>query len=118
VDKDHFAASYFLLKAFRIAFAAHGNIIYTTNESYSLQQNVNPASPRLSAKDGQPGMVTFTELSGGRVNSPGGVGLDDLGSKFTTRVTSSLPFLNVSGYFTAGGSFAGPITVTDFYLDA
>jgi hypothetical protein len=48
------------------------------------------------------------------VNLPA-ISLGQLGSNFTIQGPAGLPELNVSGYFNAGGSLAGPVTTSDFY---
>jgi hypothetical protein len=53
-------------------------------------------------------------VAGGRVNLPA-TSIDSLGSSFTTQGAPALPEVIVSGYFTAGGALAGPVSNTDFY---
>src|ERR1700735_1342050 len=60
-------------------------------------------------------MAHFTRVACGRVNLPAGIGLDDLGSTFTTQGPKTLPNLAVSGYFNVGGALAGPVSDTDLY---
>ena len=113
-DKDHIAVSYFYLNTTQNAFG-NGNIPYMTNQSFSKQQVVNMSDVHtFSPTTANQGWITFTRVAGGRVNLPA-VGLDDLGSSFTTQGPKTLPDLSVSGYFTAGGALAGPVSDTDFY---
>ncbi len=114
-SKDHVAASYFYLNTTQNAYG-NGNIPYTTNQSYAKQTVVNLSDIHtLSPTTANQGWITFTRVAGGRVNLPSGVGLEDLGSSFTTQGPKTLPQLSVSGYFNAGGALAGPVSDTDFY---
>ena len=114
-DKDHVAFSYFVLKSTQNGFGS-GNFNYMINQSYSKQQNVNVSDVHtFNATTANQAWITFTRVDGGRVNLPSGVGLEDLGSSFTTQGAKTLPQLSVSGYFSAGGALAGPVTVSDFY---
>jgi len=114
-DKDRVAASYFYLKTTQNAYG-NGNIPYTINQSLATQQVVNLSDVHtLSATTANQGWFTFTRVAGGRVNLPAGIGLDDLGSTFTTQGPKTLPDLSISGYFSAGGALAGPVSDTDLY---
>jgi hypothetical protein len=114
-DKDHVAVSYFYLKTTQNAYGT-GNIPYTINQSFATQQVVNISDIHtLSPTTTNQGWFTFTRVAGGRVNLPAGIGMDDLGSTFTTQGPKTLPALVVSGYFSAGGALAGPVSDTDFY---
>ena len=114
-DKDHFAVGYFYQKTLQDVFGG-GNFSWQTTESISTQQNVNLSEIHtLSQNMVNQAWVTFSRVAGGRTNLPTGVGLDDLGSSFTTQGIKTLPQLNVSGYFNVGGASAGPVTTTDFY---
>lgn len=113
-DKDHIAASYFYLRTTQNAYG-NGNIPYTTNQSFARQHVANLSDIHtFNASTVNQGWFTFTRVAGGRVNLPA-VGLDDLGSSFTTQGPKTLPQLTVSGYFNAGGALAGPVSDTDFY---
>ena len=59
-------------------------------------------------------VLTFTRAAGGRINLPT-TNIGQLGSSFTIQGPSALPHLNISGFFTAGGALAGPVTTSDFY---
>ena len=114
-EKDHVAASYFYLNTTQNAYG-NGNIPYTTNQSYAKQTVVNLSDIHtFSPTTANQGWFTFTRVAGGRVNLPAGIGLEDLGSSFTTQGPKTLPQLSISGYFNAGGALAGPVTDTDFY---
>jgi len=113
-EKDHVAVSYFYLNTKQNAFG-NGNFPYMTNQSFAKQQVVNISDIHtFSPTTANQGWVTFTRVAGGRVNLPT-IGLDDLGSSFTTQGPKTLPQLSVSGYFSAGGALAGPVSDTDFY---
>ena len=113
-DKDHIAVSYFYLNTTQNAFG-NGNIPYVTNQSLGKQQVVNISDVHtFGPTTANQGWITFTRVAGGRVNLPA-VGIEDLGSSFTTQGPKTLPDLSVSGYFTAGGALAGPVSDTDFY---
>ncbi len=112
-SKDHLAASYFYLNTKQDAYGG-GNIPYVTNESYAKQQVTNISDIHtINPTTINQGWLTFTRVAGGRVNLPQ-VGLDDLGSSFTTQGAKTLPELSVSGYFSAGGSLAGPVSNSTF----
>lgn len=113
-SKDHVAASYFYLNTTQDAYGG-GNIPYVTNESYSKQQVVNISDIHtFSSATANQGWLTFTRVAGGRVNLPA-IGMDDLGSTYTTQGPKTLPDISISGNFSAGGSLAGPVSTTDFY---
>ena len=114
-EKDRIAVSYFYLKTTQNAYGT-GNIPYTINQSRATQQVVNLSDIHtLSPTTANQGWFTFTRVAGGRVNLPAGIGMDNLGSTFTTQGPKTLPELVVSGYFSAGGALAGPVSDTDFY---
>jgi hypothetical protein len=112
------AVSYFYLNATQNAngdASTSGPFSYTTNQSFAKQQVVNISDIHtLSPTTVNQGWFTFTRVAGGRVNLPA-VGLDQLGSSFTTQGPQTLPELAVSGYFNVGGALAGPVSDTDFY---
>jgi Carboxypeptidase regulatory-like domain len=112
-DKDHVAVSYFYLKSTQNAYG-NGNIPYTVNQSYAKQTVVNMSDVHtFNATTANQGWFTFTRVAGGRANLPT-VGMDDLGSSFTTQGPKTLPQLAVSGFFNAGGALAGPVSYTTF----
>jgi hypothetical protein len=118
-DKDRLAVSYFYLKTTQGATgnaSTSGPFPYTINQSSATEQVVNMSDIHtLSPATVNQGWFTFTRVAGGRVNLPAGIGLDDLGSTFTTQGPKTLPDLIVSGYFSAGGALAGPVSDTDLY---
>jgi hypothetical protein len=118
-DKDRVAVSYFYLKTTQDASgnsSTTGPFVYTINQSLATQQVVNLSDVHtLSPTIANQGWFTFTRVAGGRVNLPSGIGLDDLGSTFTTQGPKTLPNLAVSGYFNVGGALAGPVSTTDLY---
>jgi hypothetical protein len=117
-DKDRVAVSYFYLKTTQNASgnaSTSGPFPYTINQSRATQQVVNMSDIHtLSATSLNQGWFTFTRVAGGRVNLPT-VGMDSLGSTFTTQGPQTLPQLAVSGYFNVGGALAGPVSTTDLY---
>ena len=113
-SKDHLSATYFYLNSTQNAYG-NGNLIWDVNQSYSKQQNVNVSDVHtFSPTFANEAWVSFTRVSGGRVNLPA-VSLGDLGSNFDIQGPKALPELTVSGYFSVGGALAGPVTATDFY---
>jgi hypothetical protein len=118
-EKDRIAVSYFYLKTTQNASgnsSSSGPFVYTINQSLAAQQVVNMSDIHtLSPTTANQGWFTFTRVAGGRVNLPSGIGLDDLGSTFTTQGPKTLPNLAVSGYFNVGGALAGPVSTTDLY---
>jgi hypothetical protein len=112
-DRDHVSASYFYLKTLQNAYGG-GNIPYTTTQSFGTQQVVNLSDVHtFNATTANQSWLTFTRVVGGRINLPA-VGIDDLGSKFTTQGPKTLPDLSISGFFSAGGGLAGPTSDTTF----
>ncbi len=113
-EKDHLAVSYFNIHLRQNAYGS-GNIPWSTNQSYAAQQNLNVSEVHtISATTANQAWLTFTRVAGGRVNLPA-TSIGDLGSNLTIQGPSALPELSISGYFTAGGSLAGPVTGSDFY---
>lgn len=112
--KDHIQLSYFTLNSVNGAYGS-GNIPYNVNQSQARQQDVNISDVHtLNGTEINQAWLTFTRVAGGRVNLPA-VSIGDLGSNFTIQGPKALPDLSVSGYFTAGGSLAGPVSNTNFY---
>ncbi len=113
-DKDHVAVSYFYLKSLQDAYGG-GNIPYETTQSFSKQQVLNMSDVHtFNATTANQAWFTFTRVSGGRVDLPA-IGMDDLGSTFTTQGPKTVPQLSISGYFSGGGGLAGPVSNTNFY---
>jgi hypothetical protein len=113
-DKDHAAGSYFYLNSTQDAYGG-GDIPYTINQSYAKQTVVNLSDVHtFNPTTANQGWFTFTRVAGGRVNLPT-VGMEDLGSTFTTQGPKTLPQLAISGYISAGGALAGPVSDTSFY---
>jgi Carboxypeptidase regulatory-like domain len=113
-DKDHLSVSYFYLKTTQGGYG-NGNIPYSTNNSFSKQQNANVSDIHtFSGTTANQAWLTFTRVAGGRVNTPA-VSLGDLGSSFTIQGPKGLPQLAPSGLFSAGGALAGPVSTTNFY---
>ena len=113
-EKDHIAASYFRLKTTQAAYGG-GNIPYTTTDSFGTQQVLNMSDIHtINATTANQAWFTLTRVIGGRVNSPV-VGLEDLGSAYTTQGPKTLPQLSISGGFNAGGGLAGPASDTTFF---
>ena len=115
-DKDHVAATYFFVRTTQNAFGG-GNIApWTINQSYTNQTNANVSDVHtFNATTANQAWLSYTRAAGGRVNLPSGVSAGTLGSNYTIQGPSTLPDLNVSGYFHAQNSLAGPVTTSDFY---
>jgi hypothetical protein len=113
-DKDHIAVTYFFVKTTQAAFG-NGNIPWDINQSFTDQTNadisdVHTFSPTTINET----WLTFTRAAGGRVNLPT-TNIGQLGSSFTIQGPSALPDISISGFFSAGGALAGPVTTADFY---
>jgi Carboxypeptidase regulatory-like domain len=119
-EKDHIQASYFTLKSVSGAFGGASTTsnylpTYSVNQSSARQQDFNLSDVHtLDATKANQVWLTFTRVAGGRTNLPA-VSLGDLGSTFTIQGPKALPQLVVSGYFSAGGALAGPVSTTNFY---
>ncbi len=117
-EKDHLQAAYFTIKSVSGAFGGAGTsgyIPYSVNQSNARQQNFNLSDVHtFSGNKLNQVWLTFTRVAGGRVNLPA-TSLGDLGSNFTIQGPKALPQLIISGYFSAGGALAGPVSNTDFY---
>jgi hypothetical protein len=112
--KDSVSVSYFYLKTTQGGYGG-GNIPYSINNSFATQQNANISDVHtFSATTANQAWLTFTRVAGGRINTPA-VALGDLGSSFTIQGPKGLPQLAPSGYFSAGGALAGPVSDTNFY---
>ena len=112
--KDHVAVSYFTLQVTLNGYGG-GNIPYSVNQSFSRQQVANLSDIHtFSASTANQAWLTFTRVAGGRVNLPA-VSIDSMGSSYTTQGVAALPGISVSGYFSAGGALAGPVSNSDFY---
>ena len=112
--KDHISVSYFYLRTTQGGYGG-GNIPYSINNSFATQQNANISDIHtFSATTANQAWLNFTRVAGGRENTPA-VALGDLGSSFTIQGPKGLPQLAPSGYFSAGGALAGPVSDTNFY---
>jgi hypothetical protein len=113
-ERDHLAASYFYLNSTQNAYG-NGNILWSVNQSFAKQQDVNISDIHtFNSTLANQAWLTFTRVTGGRVNLPT-TPISDFGSNFTTQGPTSLPDISISGYFSAGGALAGPVSDTDFY---
>src|SRR5215469_9551374 len=117
-EKDHIQVSYFTIKSVSGAFggaAGSANIPFTVNQSSARQQDVNISDVhQLNGSKVNQVWLTYTRVAGGRTNLPT-VSIGDLGSNFTIQGPKTLPYLQISGYFNAGGQLAGPVSTTNFY---
>ncbi len=117
-EKDHIQATYFTIKSVSGAYGGAGTsgyIPYSVNQSNARQQNFNASDVHtFNGTNANQIWFTVTRVAGGRVNLPQ-VSLGDLGSTFTIQGPKALPELQISGYFSAGGALAGPVSTTDFY---
>jgi Carboxypeptidase regulatory-like domain/TonB dependent receptor len=112
--KDHISVSYFYLRTTQGGYGG-GNIPYSINNSFATQQNANISDIHtFGATTANQVWLNFTRVAGGRENTPA-VSLGDLGSSFTIQGPKGLPQLAPSGYFSAGGALAGPVSDTNFY---
>lgn len=113
-DKDHVQVSYFRLNTTSGAYAG-GNFLWSVNQSFATQHNLNVSDVHsFSPNTANQAWLTFTRVAAGRRNLPA-ISLGDFGSNFTIQGDPSLPQLSVSGDFTLGQSFAGPVSDSDFY---
>ncbi|HUA91954.1 MAG TPA: carboxypeptidase-like regulatory domain-containing protein [Terracidiphilus sp.] len=115
-EKDHVAATYFFVRTTQNAFGG-GNIApWTINQSYTNQTNANISDVHtFTPTTANQAWLSFTRAAGGRVNLPATVSAGSLGSSYTIQGPATIPDLNVSGYFHAQNSLAGPVTDSDFY---
>ena len=115
-DQDHVAATYFFVRTTQNAFGG-GNISpWTINQSYTNQTNANISDVHtFGPTTANQAWLSFTRAAGGRVNLPSAVNAGTLGSNYTIQGPSTLPDLNVNGFFHAQNSLAGPVTTSDFY---
>jgi len=112
-EKDHIAVSYFRLHTTQNAYGG-GNIPYLTTQSFGTQQVLNMSDIHtINPTTANQAWFTVTRVVGGRVNNPV-VGMEDFGSSFTTQGPKTLPNISLSGYFSAGGGLAGPVSNTTF----
>ncbi len=112
--KDALSVSYFYLHTTQGGYGG-GNIPYSINNSFATQQNANISDIHtFSATTANQAWLTLTRVVGGRINTPT-VALGDLGSAFTIQGPKGLPQLAPSGYFSAGGALAGPVSNSTFY---
>jgi hypothetical protein len=115
-DKDHAAATYFFVRTTQNAFGGGNVAPWTINQSYTNQTNANVSEIHtFSATTANQAWLAFTRAAGGRVNLPSAANAGTLGSNYTIQGPATLPDLNVSGYFHAQNSLAGPVTTSDFY---
>jgi hypothetical protein len=115
-DKDHVAATYFFVRTTQNAFGGGNVAPWTINQSYTNQTNANVSDIHtFSGTKANQAWLSFTRAAGGRVNLPSAANAGTLGSNYTIQGPATIPDLNVSGYFHATDSLAGPVTVSDFY---
>jgi hypothetical protein len=114
-SNDHVAATYFFVRTTQNAFGGGNVAPWTINQSYTNQTNADVSDVHtFSANTANQTWLTFTRAAGGRVNLPT-TNAGQLGSNYTIQGPSTLPDLNVSGYFHAQDSLAGPVTTSDYY---
>lgn len=113
-SNDHLAVAYFTLNSVQDA-SGGGNIFWTKTESFSRQQNVNISDVHtFTGTTINEAWLTYIRVAGGRVNLPT-TPITAFGSNFTTQGPTTLPSISISGYFSAGGGLAGPVSNTDYY---
>jgi len=114
-NNDHVAVTYFFIRTTQNAFGGGNVAPWTINQSYTDQTNANVSDVHtFSATTANQTWLTFTRAAGGRVNLPT-TNAGQLGSNYTIQGPSTLPDINVSGYFHAQNSLAGPVTTSDYY---
>jgi hypothetical protein len=113
-DKDRLAVTYFFVKTTQGAYG-NGNIPWDINQSFTDQTNADISDTHtFSPTTVNVATLTFSRAAGGRVNLPT-TNIGQLGSSFTIQGPSALPDISISGFFSAGGALAGPVTTSDFY---
>lgn len=111
---DQLSASYFSIKTTSDA-SGGGNLPWDTEFTGAHQQNVNVSDIHIfSPSTSDQAWVTFTRVMANRTNTPV-ESLASFGSTFTPQGPPALPDIVVSGYFTLGDNYAGPVTGDDFY---
>lgn len=114
-SNDHITGSFFYLNTLQYQFGG-GPFPYMTNDAYSKQFNTNVTDTHIfNATTINQTWLSWNRVLGGRVNLPAGIGIDDMGSTYTTQGPKTLPQLNLTGYFTSGTTIAGPASHTNFY---
>ena len=113
-SRDNLAITYFNMHTVNGAYG-NGDILWSVNQNFARQQNVNISdvhtfSPTLANQT----WLEYLRISAGRRNLPV-TPISAFGSSYTTQGVPSLPAINVSGYFSGGGAFAGPASDTDLY---
>lgn len=111
---DHLQASYFMVESSQ-RVPGSSQLIWTNTLSTTRQQNINISevhtfSPILANQL----WLTYTRTIGARINYPL-TSLGDLGSTFFTQGPTTLPAINVSGYFNLSRNLAGPLSGDNFY---
>jgi len=113
-SKDQLTASYFTIKTTSNTFGG-GNLPWDTEYTAARQQDINISDDHIfSPTFSNETWFTYTRVMASRINSPG-KSLADFGSDFTIQGPPALPDIAVSGYFTLGTAYAGPILGDDFY---
>lgn len=111
---DQLQASYFMIDTSQ-SIPASAQLIWTNTLSATRQQNFNLSEVHtFNPKTTNEAWLTFTRTIGGRTNYPL-TSLGDLGSTFYTQGPTTLPAINVSGYFNLSRNLAGPLTGDNFY---
>jgi hypothetical protein len=112
--KDNLSVSYFSIKTTSDSFGG-GNLPWSTQFTSAHQQNIDVSDVHVfSPSVENQAWVTFTRVMASRTNTPR-TSINDFGSDFTSQGVPALPQIAVSGYFTLGQSYAGPVTGDDFY---
>lgn len=112
--KDQLMASYFSIKTTSNAFGG-GNLPWDSEYTSAHQQTINVSDTHLfNVHNTNEAWLTYTRVMASRVNNPQ-KSLSDFGSSFTLQGPAALPDIAVSGYFTLGTAYAGPVLGDDFY---
>jgi hypothetical protein len=112
--KDQLMASYFSIKTTSNAFGG-GNLPWDSEYTSAHQQTINVSDTHVfNPSNTNETWLTYTRVMASRVNNPQ-KSLSDFGSNFTIQGPPALPDIAVSGYFTLGTAYAGPVLGDDFY---
>ncbi len=113
-SKDQFMASYFSILTTSNTFGG-GNLLWDTEfisahqQTYNLSE-IHTFGPSLTNE----AWFTYTRVMAARTNNPQ-KSIADFGSNFILQGPPALPQIAVSGYFTLGTAYAGPVLGDDFY---
>jgi hypothetical protein len=111
---DQLQGSYFMIDTSQ-RIPGSTQLVWTNTLSETRQQNFNLSEVHtFNPATTNEAWVTYTRTIGARVNYPF-TSLGDLGSTFYTQGPTTLPAINVSGYFNLSRNLAGPLSGDNFY---